>query len=609
MVYRQINLAAVLVATICSGVLAAEAGKLEYEYVGFRPAKWETEKVTEVEKGIPNEAGFITVYFRNTTDETIRLAHWHANGWDESYWRLEYFIAWDRLYDTELSPGELGVLEICALRKEFAEGTDFDFSIVEREAWRSTGTLQTTLREDPVQISLIHFEPGLREVEIHLRNKGAGKVRLNSIEIDGREIESAEWKGAEMNGPSNAIARIVLKEPLPLLDVCYVKVGLTDENGERVVIGHRRAFEDFFPIGTWGLEEDKAEIYKSHHIDSCVRGGSSTDRFYSEVARKYGFRTMTPVEGYHAVDRIRDLSGHPVPACWLLYDEPDWSRLPTEVLMRERETRSIDKTHPTFITYCRNVKFFEYAQIPDIPCHDHYSVTAPSTSKWPHPYGTRLDETAYYTRDLKLASEPKPIWVWSQGVHEWSERPKMPLPTADELTAQLWLNIGRGAKGILWFTFDLAMGEKYPETREAVREGGRLLRLIREDLQGSEPYEARIEAPENIDVAALACWDKVFLFVFNQDYDIHPEAYPWRRAEGVKVALDLPSWIDPVEALELTPEGIESVSMTSADRRVTVDLGTIEVCRILALSTDPAQKDKWDQALREIVADERVGGE
>jgi len=577
---------------------------LEYEYVGFRPAQWETEKATEVEEGIPNEGGFLTVYFRNTSEEPIRLAHWHANGQDESYWRIEYFISWDRVYDKELEPGELGVLEICSIKKEFSEGKDFDFAFVNRGSWRSAGTLQTTIREDPVQIALIHFKTGLKDLEVHVRNRSQDEVQLKSIEVDGEEIESVDWVGEKMVGPSNAIARIRLREPLSTSDVTYVKVGLTDKEGERSILSHRRAFEDFFPIGTWGVREENPAIYSHHHIDTCVYGGNPNDNFYTDIAPKYGFRTMTPIEGYHAIDRLRGLSGHPVPACWLLSDEPDWSRIPTEMLVRDREVRSIEKTKPTFITYCRNVKFFEYAQISDIPCHDHYSVTAPSTSKWPTRYGTRLEETAYYTRDLKLASEPKPIWVWSQGVHEWDQRPKMPLPTANELIAQLWLNVGRGAKGILWFTFDLEMGEKYPETRKAVQDCGRLLRLTRDDFIASEPYEAGVESREKIDVATLTTWDKVFVFVFNQDYEIDDEAYPWKPVENVTLSLNLPDWIRPEAALELKPEGIETIQSNREGERVSLDLGRVEVCRVLVLSNDANLKDRYQQDWGNILEDE-----
>ena len=165
------------------------------------------------------------------------------------------------------------------------------------------------------------------------------------------------------------------------------------------------------------------------------------------------------------VDQVRELSGSPHVACWMIQDEPDWSIPATSVLLADQSVRAIDSTHPTMVTLCRNVKFFEYAPIPDIACMDHYCVTAPSSSAWPHPWGTRLEETAHYTSDLKAAAEPRPIWVWTQGVANWTERPARPVPTVEELSAQLVLNLSRGAKGILWFVYDAALGKRYPDVR------------------------------------------------------------------------------------------------------------------------------------------------
>ena len=92
----------------------------------------------------------------------------------------------------------------------------------------------------------------------------------------------------------------------------------------------------------------------------------------------------------------------------------------------------------------------------------------------------RLEETGIYTRDLKIASEPKPIWVWSQGLFDWDERPEQSVPTPEELGVQLVQNIGNGTKGILWFTFREGPGQQFPATKKAIQEWGRVIRLLRE---------------------------------------------------------------------------------------------------------------------------------
>jgi len=267
--------------------------------------------------------------------------------------------------------------------------------------------------------------------------------------------------------------------------------------------------------------------------------------------------------------------------------------------------RAYDSTLPTFVTLCRNVKFFEYAPIADIPCMDHYCVTAPTSSVWPKRYGTRLEETAYYTRDLKEASEPKPVWVWSQAIADWDQRPKRPVPTPNELAAQLMLNLSRGAKGILWFNFDEEVAQRYPDVLEAMGRWGRVLRMARGDLLAAEPVQAKVEAPEKVDAAALACWDRLVIALTNCDYEIHDEAYPFRPKKDVRCAVKLPPWLEPKAALALDPDGPRPVPFEVDDGRVKVSAGDIEACRLIVLANDPAAEAAYEAEFARALEDER----
>jgi hypothetical protein len=288
----------------------------------------------------------------------------------------------------------------------------------------------------------------------------------------------------------------------------------------------------------------------------------------------------------------------------MIQDEPDWNKTSQMIFTSAEMTHKYNSTKPSMITFCRNVKFCEYAFIVDIPCHDHYSVTAPSTSTWPERYGTRLEETAYYTRDLKYASYPKPIWVWSQGIFNWDERPKRPVPTPDELAAQLMLNLGRGAKGILWFTFKKSVGEKYPDLRKAIQGWGRVMELLRDDWLGSEPINADVQAPENIDVAVLTGWDKLIVIVFNQDYEIHDQAYPWKAASNLSISFNAPSWIKPNALLEISPDGISNHQFITNNNRLTIPIDNLHVTRTFVFVNKPTAQQDLRQKFTEIVKSE-----
>ncbi len=60
----------------------------------------------------------------------------------------------------------------------------------------------------------------------------------------------------------------------------------------------------------------------------------------------------------------------------------------------------------------------------------------------------------------------------------------------------------------------------------AMQGWGRVLEMIRGDLLAAEPVSCVRQAPPKLDVAVLAGWDKMFIFLVNLDYQIDDEAYP-----------------------------------------------------------------------------------
>ena len=583
---------------------APSAEKLRVEYVGYRTARYETEAVFEPDNERPNRGGLISVYLTNVSKKPVTLAYYRANDKDASHWRLNGFLAWDRIFDKHLEPGEMTVQEINALTPQFAAGAPFRFGYVDR-TWRPALRYETTLAEDPVQISLVRVMSGMTEIEVHVRHTEKGHVQLQSVEVHGHDTTRLEWASERLDGPGHTIARAHLDPPLSSAELLIVKVEVKENDGVRPVYAHRRAFEDWFPIGCWTATPETYGLLRRHHIELVVPGGHADDTFYTQVIPKYGFRTLGSTGPFSGLDMVRSLGDHPAVAGWMLADEPDWRTEAVVMMHSDAFVRRYNQTKPTFITMCRNVKFFEYAAIADIPCMDHYCVTAPTSSKWPHRYGTRLEETAYYTRDLKAACEPKPIWVWTQGIANWDERPRRPVPTPEELAAQLLFNLGRGAKGILWFDYVHIVAERFPDTREAMRRWGRVLRVVRDDLLAAEPIDADVRAPDQVDIAVLASWDKLIVCANNLDYEIHPEAYPFTLQRNVQVSLRLPVWLEPAVALLVTPDGIEEVSFQVERRRATIELGDLRVCKLVVLANDAKTRNAYQEAYELALRDEQ----
>jgi len=591
-------------AQVGADLTATVLNNLKVEYIGYRQARWETEHVKEYEADFPNQGGFMTVYLRNVGEAPMQLRFWRLNHKDESYWRLNRQIAWDRTWDKQLAPGEMTVAEINGITPDFAPGAEVIFAYT-NESWLPAGLAKTTLAEDNIQVSYIRVLPGLRELHIFTRQTTNTPTQYDNIHLEGAKGAATTWALPARETPGPNIARVTLEEPLRTGQMIYTRLNLRQNNTERAIYAHRRAFEDRFPIGTWGGEPELLEELRRMHIDTCVNGGKRTDPFFAEHAPRLGFHCTTHTQLPVNIDTLRELGDEPAVTCWMLQDEPDWS-YPAQVMLFADETvRQYNSTKPTFITLCRNTKFFEYAPISDIPCMDHYAVTAPSSSLWPTPYGTRLEETGYYTRDLKAASEPKPIWIWSQGLFNWNERPKRPVPTPEELDFQLLQNIGRGAKGILWFSYRHELGERWPEVREAMRGWGRVMALLREEILSSEPAPLPVSSNHKIDIAPLVGWDSTILCLTNPAYEIHPEAYPFTPHENLQVTVELPPWLDTAKAWRITPEGLAPLATERRPEGHSVQYGPLKSAGIIYFSTRPdaetTLQQQWDK-LRAIEA-------
>lgn len=573
---------------------------IRIDAIEFRGAKWEKEALTEFEVDRDNEGGLLHIYMTNVSDGEQELKFYNINKHDESYWLLGRYVAWHRKYHHRLQPGQSTVLEINAVDAQLSEGTDVNL-VVTGNNWLPVGKAKGVLREDPARVSSMVMPKVMDMVMFHVRYKGDEDFNVINAELVGKPTQDLHW----YKGKNHAIDILKVPEPLRPSELLILRVEIEEAGEARYIHSHRRAFLDEFPIGIWNSDTDKYAKFKSLHIDTFMRGGHPSDKFYSEDREKYGFKAITFVDKGREFDKIRTLGKEPGVLSWMLQNEPDWNTLPSVMLFAEESTKQLNTYKPTMITLCRAAKFFEYASIPDIPVHDHYCVSAPTSTVWPKYYGTYLEETGYYTRDLKEASEPKPIWVWTQGIADWTKRSKRYCPTPEEIAAQLMLNLAYGAKGILWFNWDEKAAEDYPDAVEAHQHWGRVMRTVRSDLLRSDPIHLEVEGPEKLDVVPLVTPNALVLCCTNTNYELHPEGYPFTTHEDVKLSLDIPAWLDNIQgAHAVTPEGIIDHDITIEDGRVTLNAGDIDVARIYVLPNNDKIKQRHSHFYDLAIADE-----
>lgn len=561
--------------------------QLKIEKIVFRPAQWEQEHLREERNERPNRGGLVFVYYKNTSDQVIQIARFLINQKEQGYYTQSGEVAWTRHYGDKIHPGETKAYEINAVSDLFSEGKDFSFTLLDRRSWSAIASEKVALEKEQLRITSIIWQEDLRQFTLHLQNDSDKKWDFKKLRISGKKIIDLNTTGKSIEPKGHMILSGKVNEPFTPGSLCVAAIDLQSENELLRIMGHRTCYASYFSIGTWGIDKHRYDEAKNKlHLNTFIRGGKSTDEFYSNRNIDYRFKVLTHTGIYPDIDKIKDLKETEDVAFWYLQDEPDANRTAEAVLFSNEMTKQYDLTKPTMVTLCRNVRFFEFAFIPDVACMDHYSVGAPTSSVWPYPYGTRLEETGYYTRDLKLAAYPKPIWAWSQGLFNWDERPKQEVPTAKELSYQLFSNIGNGAKGILWFTIKERMAKQYPESYLAMQQCGRIMEMLKADLLKGDPLQTTIESNNRLLFHPIISEDKLILIVLNSDYTIAPEAYQWNAMQNVDVKIKIPPWLRLESAYELIPEeGVKNADFYLTGHSLSFRIPNLEAYKIYVFDT------------------------
>lgn len=408
-------------------------------------------------------------------------------------------------------------------------------------------------------------------------------------------------------------------DAVPMRETAIIELLATDVAGREVkVMRACTLVEPRFPIGVWQSSSDfRTHKYRQElseaRIDAPFLGLRSGD-YPEEFFEKYGFVPMgnprpfvggelEPEFEQEMLDFIERYGNSPRFIAYNSAEEPDWHKSETPypvtmtTLARTEALRKVAPRHPIAGTLCRFRRFYQFAPIFDIPIMDAYRVGAPSADKGPLRWGNYLESVSAYTQDLKRNSEPSPIWVWAQGVHTWSGRAFVdgqignPIPTPSEARAQLYMQLGEGAKGVLWFRYmtpdnmENTYRNDFKKMKERIEELEKQGEL-RDWMKGWQVSESDLEAAftqcrefradtwaatqemntemcmlrpilsrgdvyprvwvqsasdrRKIYLAAIASDQAIVLFVANLDYDFRPRGYRFKPQKGIRIGIDRP---------------------------------------------------------------------
>jgi len=626
---------------------------LTVDTVVYRPHV-SSEAILELEPSRETLGGVYLVLVHNRSEQTLHFSRLLIDDEDADKLAGGELLHWWDIVPRELPPDGVAALTINGTHRPF-EG--------ERtcRAWLHTEegpALRIVLRPfvQSLRITYAYIEGASGAVFIHSRDKN-GVFRLDNVLI-GSEKVSVQYLQRTVGPGETVMAKVTLERTLPVGTVVPIRVTATDRAGKRISTGGLlRVTPMHFPIGTWDDAiwrdaEYRAQMLK-RGFDTAVFGAGGDEEPSPE--EKQAFEQVCPQTGLKAVvyagfEQVKEgflkrnkTNSHIL--AYMLRDEPDWIEQPAVPLLclqKIQHWRQHGVPQPIYINLARSRRFGEFAPLADIPSYDAYRVGAPMPDKSPHAWGNRLELVADYTSDLRLNSLPKPFWVWAQGVNTWDERVWVndelgrAVPTPEEARVQLWFQLSRGAKGVMWFRTlpedevrryytELAQKampsleqakvdelveqvvQQFRETLDEMTRLNRVLQLIRPFLLRCDVgYRGQVRTatePDKLDVMSLLGERAALVFVTNFAYEMHPKGYRFREQKNVTVVARLPNWLKAIDVFAVTPDGVKPVTWHLEKGHVRLTWRTLEEHVALAVvASDGQARQQIVQVVRQLAS-------
>jgi len=613
-----------------------------------------SEAILETEPSMQSLGGLYLVLVHNRSGRTLRFSRLIIDDED-----ADKLVGGDVLHWWDIVPRELSSDGIAALTingtSRFVEGGRI------RRAWLHTedGTaLRIVLRPvvHALRITYAYVDGASGAVFIHNRYENT-VFRLDNV-IVGAEKVSVQFLQRTVGPAETVMAKLILERPLPVGTMLPIRVIASDRTGRRVSTGGLlRVVPMHFPIGTWDDAIWRDADYQTQMLkrgfDTVVFGAGGDEepsaeetQVFEQVCPQTGLKTLTHI-GFEQVKEgfLKRNKTNPHILAYMLKDEPDWVDKPSVPLFCWQQIqfwRKHDVPQPVYINLARSRRFGEFAPLADIPSYDAYRVGAPMPDKSPEVWGNRLELAAAYTTDLRLNSLPKPFWVWAQGIHTWDERLWVDdelgraVPTPEEARVQLWFQLSRGAKGVMWFrtlpeaevrhyyaeraqkampnlepsTRDELVEQVVQQFRETLEEMTRLNRLLRAVrhllLRCDVGYQGRVRTATDaakLDVMSLIGERVALVFVTNFAYEMHPKGYRFREQKNVTVVARLPNWLKAIDVFAVTPDGTKPVNWHLEKGHVRLTWRALdEHVALVVVASDGQARQQIVQAFRQMTS-------
>lgn len=531
----------------------------------------------------------IYIYVRNNTAAPLELKteEIYVDGVKLVEGTGEKAAQWYDLCPNPLPPSGWGVVKIY-----FSKKTGKDIKVKLAAENGSTQEKRLKVVFPRILFSSYSFNRSLNKLYLCLQTPDAGED-IRDLTVNGKScLKGASVRRVvDINGGHHFLAEVNFTRPLR--EGAYLTVRVDGRSGSN--IEPLKVIRPFFPIGTWGVEqevnkgaiaEEHLQDCREHFINSIhisfnrIRTGGDL-----EILKKYDMKALFDPEWGAKLPAVLDrFKDEPAIAAWYCADEPEGygndGRPMRFLLSPERRIqyfRERGDAYPTFFTHYPDHKnFYDYAGIADIVFPDDYPVSK-------RPLSSVVDDM----KEAQKANAPAPIWFALQAFSAPHYGGRYPQP--DELEFMAYSVLGLGARGIGYFNYGAisepcyGVGKPVGQMEKLFEKGAdkltRDIKGIKEDsallwekirwlnmsmvaikdlLLKATPLQLADADNDKVQVYSLAAADEaVILFLLNQDYRYDQQGFSPHPLRDVTVNVKLPVWFKTRDLLEIRDGRVE----------------------------------------------------
>lgn len=474
-------------------------------------------------------------------------------------------VEWCEVVQPELAAGDLGILRCHSYSDSFDPNDPISIVVLDNDT--TVWSIDTVIPEPSLTPSYITSDVSGSEILVFVRNDSDRSLKVTGLSINGTDVSNFVIIDNPNVEPRHlAIIRVPRCDGVPFGKWMVFTVHGTDGKESFSVSRALRLFKPIFPIGNWNSSDaftdpDELEVNLSVKINMLIWNPlEHSPELVLPLAEEKDFYLFTHFGATNPEfeDFVANYKEHPRILANAVSGEGEFGGKPIEALYKLRHHRELWGSYkPLWIYNACAYQFPSWGALADISGMDHYCVWAPKcNTNWPPGMWDRIEFAGYYAEEIKLASEPKPTWDWTQAAWTtWEQR----CTTKDEIRSQWYQVISRGAKGILWFFvrtywYEFCPDESIGELLNLANELEQLKNIL---LEGDVAPAGTIAYTDMdlVDVRATVSPKAIAIFLTNLDYDLNLiTPYVWREKYDVPVYFNPPSWFEPTKFFMLSGE-------------------------------------------------------